>query len=86
MIDYEVVNEKLRLIKAFSDKNKFINGYNNDGVLIEEEYSDATHYGEIIFINNEKKGVFDNGNYYIETEKDIPILEEAVETVNCDCE
>lgn len=73
MVKYDYFNEELRLIRAYSDNNKYLNEYDNNGNLLKEgEYEEAVNYGYII----ENVGIFDNGNFYLESEVDIPIVVE----------
>lgn len=71
-IKFESYNEQERLLRAYSDNNKYLNEYDKNGTLIvEDTYEEAVHKGTYI---NEDNGIFDNGKFYLESERDIPII------------
>ena len=72
-IKFENYNKQERLIRAYSDNNKYLNEYDKYGtLLVADSYEEAVHKGTYIDENN---GIFDNGKTYKESEKDIPIVE-----------
>lgn len=77
-IKFQIFNEQERLLRAYSDNNKYLNEYDKNGnLLVEDKYFEAVHKGTYI---DEDNGIFDNGKFYLESEKDIPIVEEKKET------